>query len=341
MSQAKEPSSGKLIYLQRVELGEICFLQEVLYWVAFGRLPTDQDRDGFIEGYKADVPNANGELTEEECKRAGLPKDPRLKYHWAWDVMLSDDLEAIAASRALVEDDEGDESAIKEQRQSEVANLYKEISEWKPKYDIAIELAASEIYAALARGRLTSRGVLLPSPDVEASLKMLDEEGKKVGDLEIVAIPKTVWSLPQIYWEISAARNNNVHYCHIRCLTEEVLRLFPQDNIVDSQPLGDGLVQYGSFFVLSSNSAATTSAVAGRQSKSRSRGRGRPSEYRWTDLHVEMAGLVLKGLPAKKDAAVEHVRQVCVERQWPVPAIRTVREWLTPYYQVYGGNSDR
>ena len=68
-------STPKLIYLQPVELGEICFLREVLYWVAFGRLPTvDDTRNDLIEGYKTNVPSANGELSEEECSRVGLPK---------------------------------------------------------------------------------------------------------------------------------------------------------------------------------------------------------------------------------------------------------------------------
>ena len=40
--QKSEPNHGiEPIYLELVELGDICFLQEVLYWVAFGRLPTE------------------------------------------------------------------------------------------------------------------------------------------------------------------------------------------------------------------------------------------------------------------------------------------------------------
>jgi hypothetical protein len=118
MQEAKAASS--LLYLQRVELAEICFLQEVLYWVAFGRMPFEASRDDLIEGYRTNVPHENGELTEEECERACLPRDPRLNYDWAWDVMLNDQIEQIVASRELVDDEtDQDESVRKEQVRDE------------------------------------------------------------------------------------------------------------------------------------------------------------------------------------------------------------------------------
>ena len=81
------------------------------------------DRDTFIEGYKTDIPYANGELTEGECDRAGLPRDPRLNYDWAWNVMLSDQIKEIVASRELIDvETEQNESVRKEQASSDAAN---------------------------------------------------------------------------------------------------------------------------------------------------------------------------------------------------------------------------
>ena len=229
--------------------------------------------------------------------------------------MLSDQIKEIVASRELIDvETEQNESVRKEQASSDAAKLLDEISEWKPKFERAIELAASEVYTVLRKGLLISRGVRLPDPDVAISLKVLAK------------------------WEISATRNDREHYCHIHCLTDEVMFLFPLETVTTGESV-DGLVRHGSFFVLSQNSAAA--ATLPRRSQARGR-RGRPREYRWNDLHVEMAALVREGLPAKKDAAVEHLRELyrtrCGE---PVPANRTLYDWVKPYYERYCRNSDR
>jgi hypothetical protein len=64
------------------------------------------------------------------------------------------------------------------------------MQEWKPKFERAIELAASEVYAALRKSRMTSKGVRLPDPEVAVSLKLLAEQEKKIGELDVGEIPK-------------------------------------------------------------------------------------------------------------------------------------------------------
>ena len=336
-----EPKHGvEPIYLEVVELDDFCFLQEVPYWVAFGRLPTaSSSREDRIEGYKTDAPRTNGELTEDECATAGLPGDPRLNHHWAFDVMLSDKFEEIVASRELVEAEPGeDESTRKEEIQRDAKKLLDEMTLWKPKFERAIELAASQIYTALRKGQLTTKGVRLPDADVAISLKLLAEQDKKISELDHVAIPKDFWSLPNIYWEISAARNDTEHYCQIYCPTDELMSLFPFNAVSTGEPV-DGLVRHGSFYILSPTSAAT--ATPSRRSQLRSRG-GRHPQYRWSDLHVDTAGLVRAGLPAKKEAAVEQIRQIYRKKYGePVPAIRTLHDFLKPYYERYRGSTDQ
>src|SRR5207248_8765434 len=124
------------------------------------------------------------------------------------NVMLSDHIKEIVASRELIDvETEQNESVRKEQASSDAAKLLDEISEWKPKFERAIELAASEVYTVLRKGLLISRGVRLPDPDVAISVKVLAKQKKQLGELDTVAIPKDAWSLPNIYWEISATRN--------------------------------------------------------------------------------------------------------------------------------------
>src|SRR5262245_51405669 len=134
MSQTEAAPAADLIFLQCVELPEFCLLQEALYWVAFRRVPV------YWVGF------GHGFLEDEECERAGLPPDPRGNYDWALSVMLLDDLAAIKAraENQDVEASEQDESANKEAL-VEAAKLHKELSEWKPKFERAIELAQAEI----------------------------------------------------------------------------------------------------------------------------------------------------------------------------------------------------
>jgi hypothetical protein len=207
---------------------------------------------------------------------------------------------------------------------------------WKPHFERAIELPAAEVYAALRRGQITAKGVRLPDLDVAVSLKLLAEQGKTVGELDSVAIPKDFWSLRDIYWEISAARNVIEHYCHISCQTEEVLSVFPLHMVTMGEPV-DGLMRHGSFFVLSPNSRGPAAPV--RRSQVRSRSMGRPQKYQWADLHVEMAALIRNGLPTKKDAAIEQLRELYRKKHGdPVPSVRSLHDWLKPYYERYSEN---
>src|ERR1035438_5493316 len=75
-----------MIFLQRVSVPEICFLQEVLFWVAFGRLPVAlngiegteiRNESKEIGGYAVDIPDIPHWLYDEECASANIPPDSR------------------------------------------------------------------------------------------------------------------------------------------------------------------------------------------------------------------------------------------------------------------------
>jgi hypothetical protein len=73
-------------FFQAVYVPERCFLSEALLWVAFQRLPVVQYNDEVREihdateneGYELETPE--GPLTEDECKRAGIPQDPHFLH---------------------------------------------------------------------------------------------------------------------------------------------------------------------------------------------------------------------------------------------------------------------
>jgi hypothetical protein len=345
LDEDKAASADKLIYLQRVELFDICFLQETLYWVAFGRLPVWLARSE--EMRPTPIEDIDGALTDDECKNSTppLPPDPRHKYDWSFGVTLCDDLAAIEAcaeregSEAL--DGSQGESIRTDQVRIEAAKLHKDISEWKPNYERAIELATAKVYVALREGRLTSKGVLRPGLDPDVSLKPLADQGKKVTELEYVTIPKDFWWQPGINWEISAARNNSTQYCLIHCPTEEVMSLFPHHTVADGVPV-EGLVRHGSFFVLLSDSTALSSASPARRSQSRRGPGGAPPKYPWAELDVEIAFAlagVRRGDPLpKRDSLVKELQAVSTKRGWPCPAERTLLDRLARFYERLGEN---
>jgi hypothetical protein len=82
---AKLPPNPYTI-LRRIEPPEKCYLSEVLFWRAFGRFPEmHYDSSGndwrfeseALDGHMAPIPDGF-ELTEEECRYAGLPDDPTM-----------------------------------------------------------------------------------------------------------------------------------------------------------------------------------------------------------------------------------------------------------------------
>ena len=125
------------------------------------------------------MPRTNGELTEDECAESRPASRPTSQSNdWAWDVMLSDQIDEIAGSRCRVTGTEEENPSKEGRRQAKT--LLEEMTEWKPKFERAIELAAAEVYSALRKGRLTGSGVRLPDPnDVAVSIKLMAEQNKK------------------------------------------------------------------------------------------------------------------------------------------------------------------
>jgi hypothetical protein len=98
----------------------------------------------------------------------------------------------------------------------------------------------------------------------------------------------------------------------------------------------DGLMQHGSFFVLSPSCCTNDALPPARQLQGRRS--GRPRLYLWDYLHLEMAGLVHKGLPAKREAAAAYLQEI-YRRKFgdQVPSVRTLLEMMEPYYERYLG----
>ena len=306
-------------FLQPVEVPEKCFLHEVLLWVAFRRLPiavysaeedvelrgAERELDGY--GYTADHPDIFPPLTDQECAAAGLPPDPRTA------ALLEYGTIEVEAS------DFGDEDALQFKR---------EMQEWRPKYDAAIEYSTSRIFIALKERRLTASGKLLPDHDPDRALELLSAGDQSICELPTAEITDRFWSLSGIDWQSNAARKDHEHYCWIRCLTGEVLKIFPGENRVPAS----GLERIGANYVLDEGSENPLPSM---------RPRGRPA-FSWDQFHLEVADLVKRDeLPSKKESAIQHFQEWFKRTLNQRPGRSSIGQKLKPYYDRFIKSTDR
>lgn len=310
-------------FLQPVDVPKRCFLQEVLYWVAFQRLPIaaytldgkeirETDEAG---GY--DIEIGDPHLTPDETTRAGIPSDPN------WVAILEDKptLPVAHYDRFLARNDLDDGLREKLATEREAAIVHERDCEaWSRHYERAIEYPASRIFVALKGGLLRASGRLLPDPDIDVALSKLESEDRAIYDLPLADIPPAFWSLQGIDFNASAAENGANRYCHISCRMDDVLSVFPAEgeDVHGIRRVGD------SFVLIEGTNVARSSSRPGRPS------------YPWDAFHLEAASLLKRNeFPTKKEAAIEHFRS-WFEREHGIKASRSVvGEKLKPYYDRF------
>jgi hypothetical protein len=305
-------------FLKQVELPKNWLLNEVLLWVAFQRVSAamsspeegqeirDAEQDMFAyAGYSGDLSDWGAFLEDRECAAVGLPPDPRM----------------AALSEGRINGYPIGEAYNDEE-------LEREMQEWTPKYEATIEYPASRIFIALKEGRLAASGKLLPDGARDRALEILEARDERICDLPTVEIPCQFWLLSGIDWQSNAARNHAKHYCWIRCLTEDVLKVFPGEDRVPAS----GVERIGASFVM--NEASESQPVSARP-------RGRPA-FTWDPFHLEVANLLLQGeLPAKKEAAIQHFQDWFERTLNQRPSRASIGQKLKLYYDRFVRTQDR
>lgn len=311
-------------FLQPVDVPERCFLEEVLYWVTFQRLPiASYTSDGEelretseVGGLVVGLPDDG--LTKSEADRAGIPPDPDWTGFYKEG---SPPLPVEYYDRLLAKSDLDDDYRRKVTNNREAAVVYQRDWEtWIHQHRRAIEYPASQIFVRLRSGALPAKGRLLPGGDFEAARSQLETDGRDVFDFAVTDIPPTFWSLQGMDFDASAAGNGTNYYCHISCRTDDVLSVFPgeRQEVTGVQRLGDS-------FILPEKPSIVRFAQR----------RGRPP-FPWSAFHLEVADLIRQNkLPEKKEAAIEHFRS-WFDREHGIKASRSVvGEKLKPYYDRF------
>jgi hypothetical protein len=321
-----------MLFLQPVAIPEKCFLKEVLYWVAFQRLPLaacdseGTDTHDSTENIDFKIEPLEVEwLSDDECTKLGIPPDPNA-------AALRDDRTTAGVEFdeyfSMDKLDEDFRRHLESERQ-EAARFKSEYENWKLKFTQAIEYPASKIFVALRSGQLRGFGKLLPDKDVRRALSIIDAEGLRIPDLPNVQIPDSLWSLKALDFEASALSSDRRTYCHVYCLTEEGLAYFPGD---DPETIHE-VKKIGNTYV-----------IPDRQSKQLVRSnaqRGRPS-YPWDGFHHEVAGLIQEGkLPFKKESGIQYFQEWFHRTRGIRPSRAAIGEKLKPYYDRFVRASDR
>ena len=122
----------------------------------------------------------------------------------------------------------------------------RECEAWELHFEQAIEFPRSKIFIALKEGTLPAKGRLLPSLDLAEAMTILDEkdQNQNIVDIEPTDIPPSFWTLKGTDFGSSSACTSSARYCHISCLSDDVLRAFPGGRVqIDGvERIGDTLI---------------------------------------------------------------------------------------------------
>ncbi|WP_068029012.1 hypothetical protein [Rhodoplanes sp. Z2-YC6860] len=312
-----------MLFLQPVPVPEHIFLGEVLYWVAFQRLPKpDFNEDGqeihdgeVAAGLAIEIPFP--EISDEEADRIGIPPDPRYLAMVDEQIPLSlSHYDQLLRFPGL----STEEKARFEGERKDTEIYQQELAAWRTKYKQGLEYSSSQIFVALKRGELQAMGRLLPGYDQKNIQEWLDRDERDFLDYPIQKIPSSFWTLTGMDFEASSASNGSKFYCHVVLKTVDVLSCFPGDRV----PVA-GVERVGDSYVVSEASAKLP-----QQNR-----RGRPP-YAWDSFHLEVAALIeQRQLPEKKEAAIQHFQTWFKSTHGVEPSRAAIGEKLKPYYDRF------
>ncbi len=301
-----------------------------MLWRAFGRFPEEQfTTDGDIEWrfsdevreeYSAPIPDGL-ELSQEECRYAGIPDDPDMIARLHGIRFLKPEYYQMLIDMAGSDS----QKVTLYETEREIAKFHQiKVHEWEPFYSDYVDEFQAEICLKLRRGELQSFGTKLPYPNRKQTGKFLEEKDIFLDDLEVISIPKSSWVSSTIDWKESSinGRDETIIWIHVR--TNDIIDAFPPKILLrnaDITPL------VGKFAIV--NSSATGHAAHPSN-------RGRPA-LPWESFHVEVARLYLdQEMPEKKEAAIAHFQNWFQKQHQKEASRAAIGQKLKPYFDALG-----
>jgi len=307
----------KYLILRPVQPAQECYISELLLWRAFGRYPeeawaVDDDwrfspeiRDTFA------APNIGGEeLTDAECKYAGIDPDPRTLWFEEYDIPFGDP----APPRMVVPND-----------YSEKHHQYSgKIKSWLQEYEEYIDEFKTEIYLDLRRGNIVTHATKLPNINLKKSEKILEDKGKWFSDIDVSTVPPKQWVTKNIDWINSSIFGRNLSFIWIHVDTSKMLEIYPPNELITREQLAN----IGDNFALATDSINPKIASL--------KPRGRPS-LPWEHFHVEVTKLYINHrMPKKKEAAIVLLQDWFQNALGKKVSRSAVGDKLKPYFDAFG-----
>ncbi len=329
-------SSEKLTVLQLIDPPEYVYLQEALYWPAFGRFPVRWYGLGdetdlrfsieFSEEYAAPTPE--GEIVwDEECKFAGLPLDPRAKIALSDDGELPlpverYDLLLSKGGRGAFPLTDTDVENFSKAREKAVA-YFEEFDNWHVQYSDYVDQFQNSLCTALRKGDIIALGVKLPDKYLSSTAEEFEQYAQIEDNLDNrneTEIPKKHWISNNINWAASALKGRDYHFIRVNLAFRDVFLLFPPYELM----VTGKAKQIGESYVVPTS---TIGQIARRHSK-----RGRPP-LPWDEFHVEVARMFRDDeMPQKKESAIAHFQSWFDQKLDCKVSRSAIGERLKPYY---------
>lgn len=271
-------NEGLPTFFAQVEYPEYWLLPEVLYWIAFNRVPRAEfDQDGcelresalVYHGQVFDITSwLIPPLSVFECKANNLPIDPRT--------------EQIRRYRDFDDYDEEDRERADH--------------EFRWKLNEYLDEPMSQLHRALKTGELNAVGVKAPS-GAPAMIQQFIEE--KIGDGSISGdaferIPESGWLRESIRVDDAGLDVSDGYFGLIQIAAEDVLQVFPPEE--------------GETLEIQASGAILMRLPRVEQSPPGQPKRGRPTKN-WEAVHAQIAALILKegGLPQKRESVAAEI----------------------------------
>lgn len=253
-----------MLLLKSVELPDTCYVQEVAYWVAFGRVPEFmpyEDRgdvrldleamlsgdgnglDWYDDGFASVEFSSNGiDIDYERYIHGRIPDID--EYRRIREDLISrlEKMDWNRVRRAIPEaGSKGEEiEDLEEFKASHQKDL--EEAEWARRMERllkpTVNRAQAAVFQALASGELKSFGYV--ETDVLKAFLSDDDDRSPWPDYDKCLlrqeIPAHVWTLDDFDWRQSTLQTPDVTYTHVQVKTEDMLRSFPTPHC-QSSPL--------------------------------------------------------------------------------------------------------
>jgi hypothetical protein len=317
-----------LVVLKSFALADVCFINELLYWVALRRLPLaighpkEAGQEFRLSDWcEVDVSDfINQPVTPAECKFAGLPPNPRYRAFNEGTPWVDDD--ELKGLDKIINCTSGEGRDGYMRWRAEALAERKAISDWDGRFRDYLEYHKSKISIALRDGTICAYGIRIKGSSWEDIKNNIASDPHLLSSSEQSEIPNTEGVFSKIDWDKGILYGSEFSYSWVYFDVEEMLSVYP----IPDLPLTAVKQLCDSFLV-----ELDKDIIAGAPQAAR----GRPP-LPWEPFHVEVACLIKKNaLPEKKEAAIGHFENWFKKELGLSVSRSSIGQKLTPYYQKF------